>query len=500
MTSLFQSPWDARASVGEHLRTKTTHKTVLTPAQQRKQWIASIKDCIRQSDVAGLRVLLAGKERLKYTDEDVFAVLAQHYCLEVAQLLHTTDLCLALNWNHYPYLLQQDSRAYVEFLSRNPVNCVFSPNDLELHKTLHEGMSGLYVQAVRRAFSNHCTERERNVAVVYRTQLEQLFPQLTQEPYLTYCANIFSPLAWGGDDNIEFLERCCGVIKWSKHFPQHNNLAEVVAFFDLCERSPMIKEVFLDLENTQRTSALNSRKLAKCFEGKDHVASSYPAFNMGKWIKACSKEVQDQEFFDDILMLKRPEHVLLGLAPKEIYLLNRMTPQGRSGRRTRHGSWDLPELVALSWVHASVAQSSEIVDVMLKSSEGVGQLQQCLEDPSVLMGFVGACSIQTLQHTLKAVPSLVQWRDAHNNSIGHYCALARNGMSKGLAEVLIKHNPALLSEENRLKVSAMDVLHKTTGATPIAAISKMLLGKSLRQTEPIQRKIRARATEGKRKM
>lgn len=500
MTSLLHSSWDAHASVVDHLRNKTPNKGLLTPAQQRKHWIASIKDAIGKGDVVGLKGLLGGKHSLKHTDEDVFAHLAQYYTAEVAQLLHNTDLCPTLNWNHYPYLLRQDSGALVEFLSHNPANCVFSDHDDVLHKTLYEGMSGLYVQAVRRAFSRHCTERERSVAVGYRTQLETLFPQLAQEPYLTYCANLCPPLAWGCQENIAFLEARCDIIDWKQHFPEHNNLAEVVAFFDLCGHSPIVKSKFVEYEAQQTIAAVNSRKLAKCFEGKNGIASSYTAFSMGKWIKGCSKEMQEQEFFDEILMLKRPEHVLLGLTPKEMYLSNRMTFAGRSSRRTRHGSWDLPELVALSWFHAGVAQSGEIVDVMLQSPEGITQLQECLNDPSVLMGFLGACSINTLQHTLKAVPPLVQWRDAHNNSIGHYCALMRNGMSKGLAEVLVKHDPALLSEENRLNVSAMDVLKKTTGESPVEAISKMLLGKSLRQTEPIQRKIRGRGGEGKRKM
>ena len=500
MTSLLSSSWDVRGSVATHMRNKIPEGHILTPAQKRKQWISCVKGAVANGDTEALTVLLSGKQRLKESDLDVFASLVKHYSLDICNLLQSNGLSLSLNWNHYPYLLGHSSLEFVARLATETSNCVFSDSDSQLHKTMWEGMSGLYIQAVRRAFAPECTQRDRTNAVLYRAQLEQIFPQLKNEPYLSYCARLCPPLMWAVDENIRFLEERVDFIDWSGHLPQHSNLNEIEAFFGLCQRSRIIQDHYIQAETAQHTLGVNSRKLSKCFEGKDGVASSYTAFSMVKWIKGCSKETQEQEFFDEILFLKRPDHTLLGMTAKEIYLTNRISHLNSAGRRTRHGSWDLPTLKPLSWFHQGVAENGEIVEVMLQSEEGVAQLDACLQDPSVLMGFVQSCTIHTLHNMLKALPQWVVWRDAHNNSIGHYIALSRHMVTKGLAEVLIKNDPQLLSENNRLGVSAMDVLQKTSTGTPFSDISKMVLGKSIRQDNGVQRKIRSRSQDGKRRM
>lgn len=492
MTSFFNSSWNIKDSVAQHLRSKTPNQGQLSPAQQRKHWIGLIKESIADHNPQDLETLLASKYCFKETDWDVFEVLAEHYRLEICTLLCQSGLSLQINWNHFPYLLKQYSADFLERLWSEKDNCVFSTQDDVLHQSLWDGMSGFYHQAVRRAFAAHCTERERLIAVAYIKQLQTQFPQLTQTPYKEYFSQIASPLSWGVEENIVFLEQLCDSIEWHKHFPEHNNLHDVQAFFGLCERSPMIAQKYAQVEQERKKLGENSRKLAKCFDGKKGVASSYGAFCMVKWIKACSRETQEQEFMEDILLLKRPDHLLLGLSPKEMYLMNRRTHFEGGSVRTRHGSWDLPSVAPLSWFHQGVWSSAEIVDVMLQSKEGVACLQECLEDPAVLTGFLQHCSITVLHTTLKQLPQMVGWRDNHNNSIGHYIALVRTVVPKGLAEVLIKSDPELLTQPNDLGVSAVDVMQQSGGATPLAAISKMLLAVNVRHNLDVQRKMRKR--------
>lgn len=499
MTSFFNSSWNVNESVAQHLRSKAPDKGQLSPAQQRKQWIGLVKEAVVEHNAQKLETLLTQKHRFKETDWDVFEALAAHYCPDICTLLCHSGLSLQINWNHFPYLLKQYSADFIARLWLEPDNCVFSKKDDVLHQSLWDGMSGFYHQAVRRAFAAHCTERERLVAIAYIQQLQTQFPELTQTPYKEYFAHIASPLSWGVEENIAFLEQLCETIEWHKHFPEHNNLYDVHAFFGLCQRSPMIAQKYAAVEQDRRTLGENRRKLAKCFEGKNGVPSSYGAFSMVKWIKACSRETQEQEFMDDILLLKRPDHLLLGLSPKEMYLMNRRAHPDGGSMRTRHGSWDLPSITPLSWFHQGVWGSAEIVDVMLQSEDGVSCLQECLEDPSVLIGFLEHCSITVLQTTLKQLPELVAWRDSHNNSIGHYIALTRAVIPKGLAEVLIKRDPELLTQPNDLGVSAVDVMQQSGGATPMAAISKMLLAVNVRHNTDVQRKMRGRK-ESTRKM
>lgn len=498
MTSFFSSTWNIHDSVADHLRSKTSEISVITPAQRRKQWIAQIKEAISDGNCEQLATVLQDKHRLKDTDLDVFGVLAEHYSSDVCEVLVGAGLSLQLNWNHFPYLLKQHSADFVARLWREEKNCLFSTSDKTLHQSLWEGMSGLYIQSVRRAFAVHCTEREHTIAVAYIRQLETQFPQLTQEPYRAYCAEIVSPLAWS-EDTIEFLEQRADVVAWDKHFPQHDDLKSVLAFLGLCQRSAVIAQKYTQLEKDRAKQGETSRKLAKCFEGKDGVATSYPAFSMVKWIKACDRDTQEQEFMENILSLKRPEHVLLGMTPKQMYLSDRISHTQLTHQRTRHGSWDLPTLTSLSWFHDGVSFAGEIVDVMLQSEDGVASLNTCLDDPSVLMGFLSNCSIAMLHNTLKRCPHLLVWRDAHNNSIGHYIAISRTMVPKGLAEVLIKSDAKLLSEANRLGVSAVDIMQKVGGATPLAAISKMLLAVNIRENGDVRRKVRGR-TESKRRM
>lgn len=498
MTSFFNSSWNIQTSVDEHLGSKKADTAPITPAQKRKQWIAQVKEAIVESNCEQLCTVLQDKHRLKDTDLNVFGVLAAHYSSDMCDALVNAGLPLQLNWNHYPHLLKQHSGDFLQRLWREDTNCSFSTSDKTLHQSLWDGMSGLYHQSVRRAFAAHCTERERVVAVAYIRQLENQFPVLTQEPYLSYSAEIVSPLSWGIDGTVEFLEQRADVIVWEKHFPQHNDLHGVLAFLGLCQRSAVIAAQYAQVEQKRAQLGETRRKLGKCFEGKDGIASSYPAFSMVKWIKACDRATQEQEFMEDILSLKRPEHLLLGLTPKEMYLSNRFSDHPSGSKRTRHGSWDLPTLTSLSWFHEGVAFGAEIVDVMLRSEEGVGCLKACLEDRSVLIGFLSNCSISLLNNTLKHCPHLVAWRDAHNNSIGHYIAISRTIVPKGLAEVLIKSDAQLLSEANNLGVSAVDIMQKMGGATPLAAISKMLLAVNIRENTEVRRKVRARTGNKKR--
>lgn len=498
MASFFNSSWNVKDSVAQHLRLKAPDKGQLSPAQQRKQWIGSVKEAIAERNLHNLESLLAAKYRFKETDWDVFETLAAHYCPDICTLLCRSGLSLQINWNHFPYLLKQYSAAFIERLWQEPDNCVFSKNDDVLHQSLWDGMSGFYHQSFRRAFAAHCTERERLIAVGYLKQLQAQFPQLTHTPYKEYFSQIASPLSWGVEANIVFLEQLCDTIPWHKHFPEHNNLHDVQAFFGLCERSPMIAQQYARVEHERKTLGETSRKLAKCFDGKNGVPSSYGAFSMVKWIKACSRETQEQEFIEDILLLKRPDHLLLGLSPKEMYLMNRRTDFEGGPVRTRHGSWDLPSIAPLSWFHQGVWASAEIVDGMLQSEEGVSCLKECLEDPAVLIGFLQHCSISVLHTTLKQLPHMVAWRDNHNNSIGHYIALVRALVPKGLAEVLIKSDPQLLTQPNELGVSAVDIMQQLGDATPLAAISKMLLGVNVRSNTDVQRKMRGRKASGRR--
>ena len=492
MGSFFNSSWNIKDSVAQHLRSKAPDKGQLSPAQQRKQWIGLVKDAIVECNLHTLENLLSAKYQFKETDWDVFEALAAHYSPDTCTALCRSGLSLQINWNHFPYLLKQYSADFVERLWQEPNNCVFSTKDDVLHQSLWDGMSGFYHQSFRRAFAAHCTERERLVAVAYLKQLQTQFPQLTETPYKEYFSQISSPLSWGVEDNIVFLEQLCDTIEWNKHFPEHTNLHDVQAFFGLCERSPMIAQQYAQVEHERKVSGENSRKLAKCFEGKNGIPSSYGAFSMVKWIKACSKETQEQEFIEDILLLRRPDHLLLGLSPKEMYLMNRR-PHFEGGTvRTRHGRWDLPSIAPLSWFHQGVWASAEIVDVMLQSQEGVACLQECLDDPSVLIGFLQHCSISVLHTTLKQLPNMVVWRDAHNNSIGHYIALVRTVIPKGLAEVLIKSDPEMLTQPNELGVSAVDLMQQLGGATQLAAISKMLLTVNVRNSADVQRKMRGR--------
>lgn len=500
MTSFFDSSWNVKESVAQHLRSKTPDKGQLSPAQQRKQWIGLVKEAIVQGNFQDITTLLAGKHQFKQTDLDVFEVLAAHYCSEICTLLCQNGLSLQINWNHYPHLLKQYSADFVERLCKEPNNCVFSQENDALHQTLWDGMSGFYHQSVRRAFAAQHSERERLVAVAYIRQLQTQFPQLTQTPYKEYLSHIASPLSWGLEENIVFLEQLCDTIDWQKHFPEHNNLHDVHAFFGLCERSPMIAKKYALVEQERRTLGDNSRKLAKCFEGKNGVASSYPAFGMVKWIKMCSRETQEQEFMDDVLLFKCQDHLQLGLSPKDIYLMNRRPHIDGGSRRTRHGRWDLPSITPLSWFHQGVWASTEIVDVMLQSDDGVARLKECLDDPSVLIGFLEHCSIFVLHHTLKHLPQMVAWRDVHNNSIGHYIALVRKTFPKGLAEVLIKSDPQLLTQPNRLGVSAVDIMHQSGNTTPMAAISKMLLAVNVRHNTEVQQKPQEQKKTTKRKM
>ena len=481
--------------------------------ETRKEWIGEVTAALEEGSLVRLEQALRGRKwTFKHTDHDVWRALARHYQDNLCAALVAHGFDLTLYWTQFDILLEHDCSAFVRRLAQHPDNCVFNTVQ-NPHGYNWEGVSGLYIRSNLAAWEKRGSVRQR-VGEQYRALLETLFPQLEQEPYITSSVSAVNILSAPTAANMAWVAKHMDHIPWSAQLPDWGDLPRICAFLEMCQANPLIQQKFQELENTQHNAGLRSRQLSKCFEGTPQRATSFQAFSMVQWQrdKICSAADQEHDFFK-VTGAHHPLSTSLGLSAKEMYLLGHYGPYRVA---TQLAEWNFPLLEHLSWMHQGVAVSEEFVDMLLDNVEGAALVDTCLQDPQTRHAFFMNSRVSTVDHVLTTFPHWTKWRDAHNNSIGHYIMAARCEIPKTLVETLVKHDVALLNENNNNGLNGLEVLERRCSSksgpngkygvfgpfyvdAPLDVFSKMVLGKSVREDTDVQRKIRARASI-KRKM
>lgn len=483
--------------------------------ETRKEWIGEVITALEEESLARLEQALRGRKwTFKHTDHDVWRALARHYQDNLCAALVAHGFDLTLYWTQFDILLEHDCSAFVRRLAQHPDNCVFNTVQ-NPHGYNWEGVSGLYIRSNLAAWEKRGSVRQR-VGEQYRALLETLFPQLTQEPYTATSVAAVDILTAPSAANMAWVEKHLDhhLFPWPKQLPNWGDLARILAFLEVCKANPLIQHKFQELENTQKTAGARSRQLSKCFEGTPQRAPSFQAFSMVQWQrdKICSAADQEHDFFK-VTGAHHPLSTSLGLSAKEMYLLGHYGPYRVA---TQLAEWNFPLLEHLSWMHQGVAVSEEFVDMLLANVEGAALVDTCLQDPQTRHAFFMNSRVSTVDHVLTTFPHWTKWRDAHNNSLGHYIMAARCEIPKTLVETLVKHDVALLNENNTKGLNGLEVLERRCSSksgpngkygvfgpfyvdAPLDVFSKMVLGKSVREDTDVQRKIRSRASI-KRKM
>ena len=180
-----------------------------------------------------------------------------------------------------------------------------------------------------------------------------------------------------------------------------------------------------------------------------------------------------------------PQKIKLGLSDRDVMLLRadkwtHFYLREKDGRNPPFT--EIPEFAPANVVENMVATGSAACFALLEDAQGIAVYKQALETPAVFYRWCTQSSIDLLNATLKNIPSLKEWTDAHNNTIAHYLVAFRQEKTKSFVQMLARHNHNWFLQDNDkgVNVKTLFVDNKISTDT-LAFLDKEAIKRSLKE-------------------
>lgn len=175
----------------------------------------------------------------------------------------------------------------------------------------------------------------------------------------------------------------------------------------------------------------------------------------------------------------------LGLSDRDVMLLRAdkwtyFNLQEKDGRKPPFNQ--VPEFAPANLVENMVATGAAACFALLEDPQGLSVYKKALENPAILYRWCTQSSTDLVNATLKNIPSLKEWTDAHNNTIAHYLVALRQEKSKTFVQMLARHNHNWFLQDNDtgVNVKALFVDNKISTDT-LAFLDKEAIKRSLKE-------------------
>ena len=437
----------------------------LTPAQQRDATFKEIAQAIDESDFERVQELLASNPKLTFTVGDfggVYQSLIKNFDIPTAKSFTARGLHLSLYYL-YQHLAKSHNATLLEYFIER----------CEAEKSTNS-LDNLYSHCLK-GFTSNVSDQRRKELREQRKMLEQQNPNALTKALES---ESFFPI-----------------------FTTYNSLLPEV------ERT-QLQELSTENWNTVFTSWFkyfhvkhyrrNPQVGLKMFKNILGFLTDFPQANAG-WNAALEfLRVQNQTHKDFVSRYFKTNEDFaqseLGTVLKKFQDGYRSTPfpfkHAKAQAYMGFTSFEMQELGAFDWecnglttvngekppfemmemytvpsfVHLMVKSASPASLALLESTQGKQLYVECLKEPAVLKSWCTNAHQDMINTVVRACPQLLEWNDAHNNSLAHYLVFLRSESSKTFGQLIARLNHNWLLQDNDKGISVKN-LFKSFGAS-----------------------------------